>query len=186
MSTLEADQRAIALANAVKEVKEDTEQLERSVAKVLKPAVQRFQASLYQPGRRGAFRTVMQELLGVDQVGTTGTTALVMVCTRGNVDEARALVEVGGADMNLGALEFTENIQEADVGKDVAVWKRPRTPHGKVAVAKYPLEKGADPNKTAADNGPLNIAKRLNHIEFAEVLLKKGANSKMDLHRQHA
>ena len=88
-------------------------------------------------------------------------------------------------------MEFTENIQEADVGKDAAVWKRPITPlqaaaaHGKVAVAKYPLEKGADPNKTAADNS-CNIAKRLNHIEFAKVLLKKGANSKMDLHRQHA
>eukprot|EP00729_Bicosta_minor_P005103 gene5103-8273_t len=44
----------------------------------------------------------------VNKVGLEGTTALVMVCTQGNLLGVKGLIEIAGADVNLEALEFCE------------------------------------------------------------------------------
>lgn len=50
----------------------------------------------------------------VDKAGPMGTTALLMVCTQGKLAEAQALVEVGGADVNLEGLEFVLTITKSE------------------------------------------------------------------------
>ena len=44
----------------------------------------------------------------MDNVGRMGTTALAMACTQGKEEAVRALVNVGGADVNLQSLAYLE------------------------------------------------------------------------------
>jgi ankyrin repeat protein len=89
-----------------------------------------------------------------------GSTALVMVCTQGRATAARALVEVGGAAVDLEAWSFSaEGAHAGNASEDVGGWKRRRTPlmaaaqNGHTDVVWTLLELGARVNQGKSDDG---------------------------------
>ena len=103
---------------------------------------------------------------------------------------AQALVEVGGADVNLMGLEFVSmTVETKHVGQPASAWKRIMTPlmaaigschsdQGHMAVVEYLMSNGADPNPARTDDGvaPLYMAARGGHTAIARLLLGKGAD----------
>ena len=95
----------------------------------------------------------------VNAVGPNGSSALVMVCTQGREAAARALVEVGGAAVDMEAWSFDDDAAGEHVGEDVGGWKKRRTPlmaaaqNGHTDVARALLELGARVNQGKSDDG---------------------------------
>jgi ankyrin repeat protein len=106
-----------------------------------------------------------------------------MVCTEGRLAEARALVQVGGAAVNMEAWSFDDDTAGAHAGEDVWGWKKRRTPllaaaqNGHTDVTRALLELGGTVDQGTADGGAtaVYIGAQEGHVEVVRLLLEKGA-----------
>eukprot|EP00729_Bicosta_minor_P012229 gene12229-16414_t len=167
-------------------------------------AVEKLGGALYQPTAAGAIQEFLHEtgigVTGVDRVFQEGTSALVMVCTQGKLTEAKGLVEVGSADVNLEALELCTRVPDKHVGKASSAWKQKRTPlmaassanpdhaqkngstalyaaagKGNLAIVSALLSHVRHPNQSVNGKTALYVALECQHSDTVQVMLQMDA-----------
>jgi ankyrin repeat protein len=107
-----------------------------------------------------------------------------MVSSEGREVEARALVEVGGADVNLEAWMFDDDDQGAHAGENTSAWKQRRTAlmegahKGHTHLVQTLIELGAKVNQGKSDTGgtALMNGAQGGHVAVVRLLLENGAD----------